>query len=178
MHEKGSHTEDIRKVYNKFMDNYNMSVVRENIDFVKFNYSDPEKDGQYTYLFKNDNNEPIAVVYFINVEGLKAILNHVYTYKTYYQYIEFFLPIDIRITEFLNEWALQYTPRHLQFKGMARVINVEKVLKLAKYKDDGELIIKINDSIINENNHTFKITFKNNKFSKLSIIDIKPDIEL
>ncbi len=46
---------------------------------------------------------------------------------------------------------------------MARVINVEEVLKHALYKGDGELYIRIQDTIIKENNKVFQIIYKDNK---------------
>jgi len=196
MHEKGSHTEDIKRVYKEFMKDYNLSVIREDIDYLFYQKSNPAVDQHYTYVFKNASNEAIAVVtlrkvqknnknvllcnhfYFTCFEGLKAIFNHILTYRNYYDCFEFVLPIDIQIANMIQEWALYPSTRNIEFKGMARVINAKKALELAKYDGSGTIVIKINDDIIFENNKTFTITFKNNKCESIFEANDHPDIEM
>ncbi|HHU56290.1 MAG TPA: GNAT family N-acetyltransferase [Acholeplasmataceae bacterium] len=196
MHEKDSHTEDIKKVYDEFIKDYNLSVIREDIDYFRFRKSNPAVDQVYTYVFYDENNNPIGVVtikrvmkndkrvlscsnlFFSNINGFKAILNHLLNYKNNYQSVEFILPANLRLSHLIPEWSLYPASRNLEIFGMVRVVNVEKVLKLAKYKGSGNLIIKINDSIIEENNNTYAITFENDHLSSITKTNEMPHVEM
>ena len=52
--------------------------------------------------------------------------------------------------------------------GMLRVINVEKSLTFAAYRGDGELILKVNDPYILQNNAVFYVKFQNGKAIEVS----------
>ena len=88
------------------------------------------------------------------------------------------MPANLRLSHLIPEWSLYPASRNLEIFGMVRVVNVEKVLKLAKYKGSGNLIIKINDSIIEENNNTYAITFENDHLSSITKTNEMPHVEM
>lgn len=194
--EHGSYIHDIKKVYNDFSQGYNLMCKRDDIDYNFVKNSNPAKDKHYIYVYKSKKGEAKGVMsfekvnnngrfdmqckhfYFSDMEGFKGLLNHTLAYCAYYEHVIFRLPLNINITSYIPEWALYSYKRESYFNGMVRVINVKKALELAKYKDDGSLVIKIEDKQINENNNTFEVDFKNGKAIKVEVTNKPFDIAM
>ena len=88
-----------------------------------------------------------------------------------YMYITFSLPTDQYIAALLPEWSFgagNYQRVIGSLGGMARVINVQNVLKKAQYKGNGKISIAISDPYIKENNQIFLVNFENGKATSVS----------
>lgn len=194
--EKGSHYEDIKKVYNDFADGYNLMCVREDIDYNAVLESDPAVDMHYIYVYKDKNgiakgvmsfekahdggkfNMQTKMFYFSDLEGLKGLFNHMLAFSAYYEHVVIMLPMDINLTSFVPEWSLYSYKRENNFHGMVRVVNVKKALMLAKYNGSGSLVISIADKQLAPNNDTFEIIFDNDKAVSCEISDKPCDVSM
>lgn len=193
--ENSNFIDDIATIYKNFAKNYNMMVVggAKNDWITKAN---PAKTANYAYLYKNAQGIPKGIMefkklatnnhfniecskfFFSDKEGLKGLLNHTQAFSNYYENISFALPSNMDIVPFIKEWALHGSQRELLFLGMVRVINVEKVLKTAKYIGTGDLSVKITDPLIPQNNATFQLAYNNAVLQNIKIVDTPADMEL
>lgn len=194
--EYGSYLQDIKKVYDDFKCNYNLMTVRSDYDYSWVANDCPERDGHYIYVYKNPAGEAKGVIAFTKVksgassemqctrfcfsdsEGLKGLLNHILLFQPYYERVVFSLPTDINITPYISEWVLYPCSREVCFNGMARVLNVQKVLQLARYRGSGTVAVKISDSLIEQNNACFEVVFSEGKAVNVAVGGKKPDAEL
>lgn len=197
LQEGNTHLDDIKKVYRAYTQNFNICGLREDFGFEAFENAAPAKAVCYSYLYKAKDGTPKGVMsfrkalengkfymacsdfWFTDNEGLKGLLNLTAAFGTYYEDIRFTLPSTINITSFISEWAT-YPSRveHLSL-GMARVIDVKKVLQIAKYRGSGCLSVAITDRQISENSHTFTVEFANGKAIGVVVNDaIAADISL
>lgn len=187
LNENGNELDAIKTVYNSFACKYNMMVMRKDFDFNNFKNNNPATDATYTYVYKDENNTPLGVltftkqqdndkrimdcqnVWFSNINGLKGIINHILAYTANFEVVKLKVPTDVDITMLIPEWSLNGGRTSMYNMGMARVVNVDKVLSLAKYKGDGECTIAINDDIVKQNNNTFKVCFKEDKAISVTV---------
>lgn len=194
--ENGKYLDDVKKVYDDFADGYNLMSQRDDIDYSFVKNSNPAKDKNYIYVYKDKNGVAKGVMsfekvktgdkfnmeckhfYFSDMEGFKGLLNHTLAYTAYYENVNFKLPSDINISDYITEWALYTCKRENCFNGMVRVINVQKALRLAKYQGSGFLIMKITDNQIEQNNNTYEVVFENGKATNVEISAKPCDIEL
>ncbi|MCL2321370.1 MAG: GNAT family N-acetyltransferase [Oscillospiraceae bacterium] len=187
---------DFKKVYIEYRNSYNLSTYRKDIDF-KFLYDiNSKKQKRYIYLYKNTKKELKGIMifekkasgngfnmecshfYFSDNEGLLGLLDFCSSFSNYYDRVCFKAPENIRIPDILDDITLYPIERQLYFNGMVRVVNVHKVLSMAKYRGSGTIIVKILDTIIDGNNKTFKLTFRDGKSLSVSIVDEPFDVEL
>ncbi len=194
--ERGNYLEDIKKVYDDFKQGYNLMVAREDYDYGWAVDANPAKDGHYIYVYKNQSGEAKGVMSFYKVEsgasfemkcdqfffsdmdGLKGLLNHALVFKAYYDRITFSLPVNINIIPYISEWVLYPCSREICLYGMARVVNVKKVLEMAQYRGSGTIAIKISDNIIEQNNDCFEVDFAEGRAVRVSISEKQPEAEL
>ena len=97
-------------------------------------------------------------IYFLNMEGFKAMLNFFYTHRSQVEHVEFTLPTDFNIRTILP------TPRveaSIWPFMMARIINAEKVLNILIEKHPVKAFnLKVIDENASWNNQTFKLSSK------------------
>lgn len=188
--------DDIRQVYSVWQEKYNMMTVNEDYEFAWIKNSNPVKDQRFTYVYKskdkiakgymtffkedstNGRNLKCSRFFFTDMEGFHGLLNLAYTCSSDHQYITFELPTDLDITLVLPEWSMGAGQCDKVYCGMARVVNVIKVLKMAKYLGSGSLVISITDTFISENNNTFYLRFENGVAQEVYITNAMPDISL
>ncbi len=60
---------------------------------------------------------------------------------------------------FMPEWSLGAVSWSVQSAGMVRAVNVESVLKKARYIGSGSVCVAVQDGQIPENNDSFTVTF-------------------
>jgi len=194
--EHGNYLEDIKKVYDDFKQGYNLMVVREEYDYSWAVNVDPAKDGHYIYVYKNESGEPKGVMsfykvesehssemkcdrfFFSDMEGFKGLLNHALMFEAYYERITFSLPVNINIIPYIAELVLYPCSREMYLNGMARVVNVQKVLEMAQYRGSGTIVMKISDNMIEQNNACFEVAFAQGHAERVSVTEKQPDVEL
>lgn len=178
LNEKGSELDGIKQVYEVFSKKYNMMVARKEFDYIQVKNNNPATDKHYMYVYKDSKGTPLGVmsfrkeehdgkrvmacsnIWFVNLDGLKGVFNHILAYASNFEKVKFNLPTDVDISMLIPEWSLNGSKIGQYNMGMARVVNVKKVLEKARYKGDGECVIEVQDDIVSENNNKFKVTFK------------------
>lgn len=174
-----THLDDIRTIHESWQKRYNMMVENETCDYLWLTNANPVKEQVYTYLYKDYSGTPKAYMCFKNedspdgrilnclrfiytdLEGFKGLMNLAKSYSADHAFIRFALPTDQYITALFPEWSLGAGSYSRLLSGMARVINVKKILKIANYIDDGEIRINVIDPYIKDNTGTFHVIFKN-----------------
>ena len=141
----------------------------------------PAVDHSYTYVWKNEQGIPKGVIgyhkeysekypgglmlveafYFADEEGLKGLFNHIRAYRGHFQSVRLSLPRHIALQRVLPEVSGCAFHRTLYFNGMGRVIHAENALRMAHYRGNGTVSIRLTDRFIKENNRVFQVTFEN-----------------
>src|SRR5699024_9163704 len=117
---------------------YNMTFVRERLDWLPRVSSNPAQDGKYTYLWYNGAGEPKGLVtfekealpsggkqmvctafYYTDLEGLRGLLQHLRSYRSHFQQVRFSLPVPVALETLLPE-VVGCCRRELVFSGMGR----------------------------------------------------------
>lgn len=201
--ERGNTLNEIKKVYNDFKKGFNLMVEREDYDYLWAKEANPAKSRVYTYVYYNREDEAKGFMtftkeragnpsvtgggyfdmvcrnfYFSDMEGFQGLLNHCLSFSAYYEHVKFKIPTSINIISYIPEWALYSFDRKLNFNGMVRAVNAKKALELAAYKGSGELVIRLHDSVISENDKTFCVKFSDGKAVSVGESSSEPDIEL
>lgn len=197
LNEKGSELDNIKGIYHAFASKYNCMLARESDKYFKDVISnEPSKDGKYTYVYKDKNGMAKAAFSFEKVktdkgfdmqcnylwykdaEGLKSVLSFAKGFATYYNNIIFSLPQDVDMKHYIAEWALYPMNTAVVTFGMMRVINVQSVLAKSAYIGSGNVIIKITDNQIPQNNNTFELIFENGKAKSVEITTKAEDVHM
>lgn len=191
-----THLEDVKAIHKTWQAKYNMMVENEDCDYLWLSNTNPVKDQEFTYLYKDTHQIPKGYMTFKNqntpegrtiqcsrfvytdLEGFQGLLNLARSFSSDHKYLVFSLPAEQYITALLPEWSMGAGTCNRTLSGMARVIHVENVLKKARYRGTGTLSIAINDPYIKENNQTFHICFENGKLNKITTDDAYADIIL
>lgn len=126
----------------------------------------PHEDLQCTRCGFNDRR---------GLEGLLALLKR---YAADHEAALLPMPADIDPRAILPEFSLGGVERTLVQRGMARVVNVEQALRLARAKEEGRLRLRVTDGQIPENNGTFEVSFAPNAQNDVRRTDAAADVEL
>ena len=188
--------EEIKQIYRVWQNKYNMMIANEDYEFAWIGKSNPVKDQIFTYVYKSGEGEPMGYMTvkqsiepdgrnlqctrFVCTcpEGLKGLLNVLIALGSDHAYATLELPYDIDMTMICPEWAMEAIVSRRYWSGMVRVVNVEKVLQGAKYREDGTLSIGITDKQIAANCGTFTVTFKDGKAVSVEKSDSAADISM
>jgi len=187
---------EIKTVYQVWQNKYNLMVENEDFEYAWVVNSNPAKSQVFTYVYKSNEGKPKAYVtfrkvedattqnikcsnfFFTDIEGFQGLMNLLQSCSSDHQNVSFELPTDQFITPLFPEWSMGAGKCEKIFQGMVRVINVEQVLKMAKYKGDGTITIQVSDAQIPQNNHTFLVNFKDDTALEVSITEQPADISL
>lgn len=193
---------DIRQVYDVWQKHYNMMTIEEAFEYAWVQKANPFRDKEYTYVYRSADGTPKAVVtyspskeegdrelayptldctrrfWFVDIEGFQALIHLLRRLSADHSHILFNLPSDIELGALLPEWSFSSITREKFEMGMVRVINAEQVLKLAKMRGNGELIIEIADEQILQNNGRFKVTFAEGTENLVERTEASADIRL
>lgn len=188
--------DDIKQVYEAQQNKYNMMIINEDFEYAWVLKSNPAKDQCFTYVYRDKNGVPKGFMtfrkvdetsgrnltcsrfFFTDIEAFKGLMNLAYSCASDHKYITFELPTDQNITTLLPEWSMGAGRCEKVFCGMVRVMNVEQVLELAKYKGSGSLVIQIKDPYIPQNNHNFFVRFKDGTAVEICITEQLADVSL
>lgn len=176
--------EDIKKVYRLFSEKRNMSGVRteerweeffrQNCPYTQDRYcylhydEAGNADGFFGYTMRYPSGEGAmadigGTIYFTCAKALQQMLAFLTILSSYAKEVCMVLPGDVDITGILGEICGRSGRRVIQRKvfseGMSRVIDAEEVLKLARYRGEGSVKIKLTDDFCEWNNKCFLVTF-------------------
>ncbi len=193
--------ERLSKIYHKMYEGYNLSGLRNENDFGYFTKRDTFNNKRYAYIWKNEEGEEKAYIMFkkenengknimdcthhfmskndiafVDAEGFCGLMDFALTFASNYDAIKFEVPSSLKITGLIEEQnAAKAAACH---RGMVRVVDVEQILKLAKYKGCGEVKIKIIDKHCDWNTAIFDVKFVDNKAVSVEKTDVSPDVAM
>lgn len=187
---------DIPAIYRAWQKSYNMMVQDVPYDFDFIRNANPYKDQVFTYVYRAADDRPLAYMtfrsystptdrwlecsrfFYLNEEGLQGLLTLAKGFASDYCALTFSLPEGIALEPLLPEWSFGAVTCQMVCNGMVRVIHVRKALQDAAYLGSGTFSVRIADSFIEENNHTFHITFADGRCRKITVDDADADVEL
>ena len=186
LNEGDSQQAAIEEVYRRYMEDYNLSFVREGWDWSRDVARNPAVEGRFTYVWRNQAGIPKGAFtfrkeyepgldratmlcdafYFDGEEGLRGLLTHLYSYRGHFQKVRLTVPKDAALERVAPEVS-GGCRRELRFVGMGRVIHAEKALQLAAYRGSGTVSLKLIDPCVEENNDVFRVTFQEGRCVKI-----------
>ena len=188
---------EIKEVYQNWQNKYNMMIANEDYEYAWVEQSNPVKNLEYTYVYKNAEGKPLGFMtfkvvseydgrnvacsrfFFTNAEGLKGLLNILISLSSDHAYANIEVPFDVDLTLIAPEWSMGAASLSTTQAGMVRVVNVEKALAGARYQGDGCVTVSVNDAQIAENTDTFRVTFKDGACTEVLRVDSsKADVSM
>jgi len=170
---------DIREIYSKFAQNYNLAIVRNDEDWTDILDGDPYLDRKYTYIHYDTKNSPTAYLRFETVEGedskellvmelayidkfgLIAMLGFVARLRSQFGYMNWDMPSDVDLYSILPEaWNLSITTEP---SIMLRIVDVKAALENMHPHGDGAVIVEVADEILSENTGKYSVSWENGK---------------
>lgn len=175
-------TEAIREIDSVWEQHFNMMVQHREEHYQWANDTDPAVKQEFTYVWFNAENTPKAYTTFklanepdgrnlvcsrfcfVDKEGFAGLMQLFKSLASDHTYVKFATPALPSLQYLLPEWSLGTVKWNLLSNaGMVRVINVENVLKKARYLGSGRCVLEIQDPQIPENNGCFTVTFADGK---------------
>lgn len=177
--------EDYQRVYERYMQRYNLAVQREEIDWRNCLWRyDPYADGVFSYLYYSDAGEPLAyIIYgsemqdemkslcarefaFANIEGLMGLMSFLRSNMAFYHFVRIPLPLDMDFSLMLTELSMR-RPYHSHAvfgaMGMVRVVDVRRALEQAAYRGEGEVSLKIEDAMLPQNSGVWHVRYRDGR---------------
>ncbi len=170
--------EAIKGVYDQFIQDKNLSIVRNDFLWKGLIDVEPYKTRQYTYIWYDDKGIPKSYIIFeavgdgtydmevkeliwLDYESLIGILGFLQNFSPLYKNFKCSFP------EYLNLHIIFPEPiaikSEILVSGMNRIVNMEKTLKLMDYpKEEGSLAILVDDPFLKWNCGTFLVTWDSN----------------
>lgn len=175
---------------------YNMMVIHKEEDYQWTDKFAPAEKLEFTYVYADEKQNPKAYTTFKKVdepdgrnlvcsricfadrEGFTGLMALFKSLAADHIYVKFSLPAKENMEYLFPEWAMGAAGWSIQNAGMVRVVNVESVLRKAKYKGTGSAGIQIQDPYIEENDGLYKVDFKDGAAVSVEKTDGSPDIVL
>ena len=180
---------DVKQLYGAWEVKYNGMIHNEGYEYAFVTESNPYKDQEFTYLYYRGSGKPSAYftihkemrnegqivvctrLVYAGKEGLQGFLALVKTMESDHVRVIFTIPACETMECLVKEWSMGAFSENQILLGMVRVVNVERVLKKAAYRGNGQLILGIKDSVLPQNNGSYWIRFTN---STLTAIERMP----
>ena len=187
--------EEIRQIYRTWQENYNMMVINEDFEYAWVGRSNPVKDQEFTYVYRSGTGIPMGYMTvktvhepdgrnlnctrfcFTCAEGLRGLFQVLLALGSNHEYVTLTLPTDVDMSLFFPEWSSGASARKL-YAGMVRVVNVETVLKGARYIGSGKVSISISDGQIKENNGVFEVAFQDGRAVSVQKVCGNGDVDM
>lgn len=192
----GALTESIRQVDSAWESKYNMAVLHRDEDYEWVEKCDPFAEAEYTFVRFDPAGVPKAYVTFktvtepdgrnlhcsrfrfVDKEGFFGLMEVFRSVSADHRFAKFELPAETGMQYLLPEWSLGAASWTVKPAGMVRVVNAASVLKKAAYKGSGEVVLKLNDPQIAENNGCFRVRFENGRALCVTAVEDDADAEL
>ncbi|MCR5092656.1 MAG: GNAT family N-acetyltransferase [Lachnospiraceae bacterium] len=187
----GDPVTEFLSVYSGFARGFNLAAVRtEEMMREHMKVDKPFADRKFSYLFEQ-GGKPVAYLIFTDIrhdpaaileveecawtcrDGFNAILGFLARFEADYGEISLPLPLGIDLLRIIRSPLSYHVEKKTGQNFMARVINTEKLLEMIRKPAGCDLVIKVTDEIIKENNRTFRV-----RDSKVIETKAAADIEL
>ena len=183
-------------LYNKYYGQFNLNCARHCYDKSYEDGSFLQKQ-HYIYVWRNDAGEARGFMIFRKVDGvmdctysfnfrggfvfldadaLRGLLDFAQKFAPHYHAIKFALPDNRSIDAIISEG--NNISCSLEYNGMARVVNVERVLKTCRCRGNGSLKIGVNDEMCPWNNGVWQLKYVSGCPNEVVQVDAPADIEL
>ncbi|MDR1563663.1 MAG: GNAT family N-acetyltransferase [Oscillospiraceae bacterium] len=113
---------------------------------------------------------------FADYNALCAMLELLASFASQYEFADIPLPPHISLTCLSPELHYEHLARKLSFIGMLRVVNIEKALRLAKFKGSGRAVIAVEDASLPQNTGVYAISFGGGE-TEVELTEEAPDLE-
>lgn len=189
--------QEIRSVYDAFSKRYNMMTIDGDIEYQWVDKADPFRDQVFTFLYRSADGMPKGVVtykivkenadsildcgnqfWFVDREGLETLLHLVRRLMANHSHVRIYLPSDVELSAMLPELKFGALQCERATFGMVRVVDAQQVLRLARMRGDGELIIKLSDEQIQQNNGTFHVRFADGTVTSVERTETEADVTM
>lgn len=168
---------DIKYIYESFIQDKNLALVRDKVQWDRWLKRDSYKDNYYTYLWYNDNNEPKGYIIFevkrntgakadmlvnelawLDSSSLLGIFGFMNRFSTQLGNFLWNAPTCINPHGFFPECGS--VKREIIASGMNRIINLKEALKLMFCPEEpGEAVIEVKDSFLDWNNGIYRMSW-------------------
>lgn len=175
-------TDAIRAVDTIWEQCFNMMVQHCDEHYQWTNDPEPAVTQEFTYVWFDAENTPKGYTTFrlanehegrnlvcsrfcfVDKEGFAGLMQLFKSLSSDHTYVKFQTPALLALQYLLPEWSLGAVKWSLLPNGgMVRVINVQNVLKKARYLGSGRCTLEIKDPQISENTGRFTVTFADGK---------------
>lgn len=191
---RGGDTALFERAYEKM--HFNCMLKREKYDWATLRDTDPFLKKTYAYLLQDEAGEPhgyviyktdmengaqdlrVTEIVFDSAKALGQLFTFLARLSDKYPYAHVPLPMDTLTETYCTDTALSKLSCELFLNSMVRVVNVKRILELARYQGDGQMILSIADGLIKQNNAAFCITFKSGKAFSVLETDAPPDVSM
>lgn len=199
--EKGDDITPLLEVYQAMAQHYDLSTVREAVDYGFYQTLDPYDARQYTYLWRNAAGEPKGYLsyrrenngdealmdcsvgssamgfYFADEEGLFGLLSFVRGFTANHTHIRFALPARLDLTAMVTETGGISCYR--RYTGMLRAVDVEGLLRKTRCRRDGRFVLSVTDPLAPWNEGLLELTCKTGECVQVCrLTEGKPDVEM
>ncbi len=170
----------IRDIYNRFIADKNLAIVRDRGRWENLLKKDPYKTRQYTYVWHDPEGNPGSYIIFkgegqwqtfdmqvlelawTDYESLAGILGFLYRFSPKYRTFKCpageFFKIDLFLTE-PYDLKLEFVPY-----GMNRIVDLKRVLELMAYPEGkGQIAVDVRDAFLEWNDGIFLVSWENGK---------------
>lgn len=172
----------VRKIYEAFSAGHNLSLRRSSErwqgrfqrlqpysgkSFSYLHYGDNGPDGFLSYRPKEHDDAPMTIeveqLYYSGPQALRQLLAFLGSQRPYADEVKLRLPLGVDISAWLTEVCTAYDKRDVRREmvhlGASRVVDVEGVLKLARYLGEGSADIRVVDPACPWNDKCFHVEF-------------------
>lgn len=190
-------THEIRAVDAVWENRFNLMVHHGDGDYSWTTEADPAVKQEFTYVCFDPEGNPNAYTTFkvanerdgrnllcsrfcfADKNGFFGLMQLFKSLSTDHAYVKFHTPAIPALQYMLPEWSLGAVKWNLLHNaGMVRIINVRRVLELARYIGSGQLTLEILDPQISENSGRFHLVFVDGKAVSLEDTAAEPDVSM
>ena len=174
---------DIKMIFNVFSKDKNLMMTKDEKEWKKFfdgrkpyvsgvnayvHYTEEGvADSYMTYSVVPQEDKPqnmsVGTLWFTDLCAVREILAYFKTQRSYCDCVLVTLPETIDISPIIDSqggWGKRNAERIVTNRGTSRVVDVEKVLEMAKYKGNGKICIKVyDDTYAPWNNDCYTVEF-------------------
>ncbi len=170
------HMQDVKDIYNFYIENKNLAVVRDEEQWKKMFDRDPYTELYSTYVWYDCDGKPVSYISYDassevqneihvcelaykNIDAVRGLLGFLSKFHPTFKAFKGYLPSSIDLTVLIPEPILMQ--RELKTFGMNRIVDVKKVLGYLKNPgNNGSIHIGVSDNTIVWNNGVFTVSFE------------------
>jgi len=192
-HKKGDSPRDFIKVYNQFIKDKNLAIVRSDDEWQEILNRDPHLKREFTYIHYDNQGESNAYVLYTPVQkddecllvikelvwsdisGLYDMLGFIYGLRSEYSHVSWEAPNCLDFFSLIEDsWEVSVK---WEGAGMNRIVDLPRVLELLIPPSEyGSVILDVSDKFLPFNTGRYLLKWKSGSIS-VSKTDMLPDME-